>query len=157
MDKKLKTKWSGMKNRTCNPKNDSFKNYGARGIYICYDWLNSFEAFKTWAYSNGYKDGLTLDRINNDGNYEPSNCRWTTQEIQHRNTRRIMSKNSSGYRGVNFKNDAKKYRAAIRVSKKDIHLGYFNTAIDAAMAYDTYVINNNLEHTINGVHHEEIV
>lgn len=143
-----------MKNRTCNPKNVSFKNYGARGISICSEWVNSFESFKTWAYSSGYKDGLTLDRINNDGNYEPSNCRWTTQEIQHRNTRKIMSNNSSGYRGVNFKNDSKKYRAAIRVSKKDIHLGYFNTALEAAKAYDTYVITNNLEHTINGVLNE---
>ena len=150
METKLRTKWRAMLSRAYNNKNDSYKNYGGRGISVCSEWKNDFKSFYIWAILNGYKDGLSIDRINNDGNYEPSNCRFVTQEIQHRNTRKIMSRNTSGYRGVNFKQDAKKYRAAIRVSKKDIHLGYFLSPLDAAKAYDRYVIENNLEHTTNG-------
>lgn len=79
--------WHGMKQR-CNPKDINHKSrYSSRGIKVCEDWANSFEKFYQWALMNGYQEGLTIDRINNDGIYEPSNCRWTTTYVQARNRR----------------------------------------------------------------------
>lgn len=78
---------SGMIGRCENPNNKDYKNYGSRGISVCKEWRESFEAFYNWAINNGYADNLTIDRINNNGNYEPSNCRWTDCKTQSRNTR----------------------------------------------------------------------
>lgn len=79
--------WSHMIGRCENPKNPAFDRYGGRGIGICAEWRKSFQAFRDWARANGYADMLTIDRINNDGNYEPSNCRWATYTQQSRNRR----------------------------------------------------------------------
>ena len=71
-----------MKQRCTNPKLPRYKDYGLRGITVCREWLEDFNNFYLWAMQNGYDDNLTIDRINNDGNYEPSNCRWITKEAQ---------------------------------------------------------------------------
>ena len=77
-----------MKTRCYNPSSNKYHAYGARGIKVCDEWKNSFKKFKEWALSNGYGDNLTIDRINNDGNYEPSNCRWVTNKQNTNNTRK---------------------------------------------------------------------
>jgi len=84
--------WQGMKRRCNNPSNNSFNDYGGRGISVCEEWENNYECFKTWALSNGYDPTAkqwecTLDRIDNDGNYEPNNCRWVPLITQANNKR----------------------------------------------------------------------
>lgn len=80
--------WETIRLKCTSHKNQKYYLYGARGIKICDEWFNDYISFRNWSLANGYKKGLTIDRINNNGNYEPSNCRWTTHKIQQNNTRR---------------------------------------------------------------------
>lgn len=91
--------WVNMKRRCRSPLSDSYYRYGARGIDVCDEWYNSYLSFKEWSLSHGYRNDLTLDRINNDGNYEPSNCRWATDYEQSRNkrTNRILEYDGKKY------------------------------------------------------------
>lgn len=146
---KLYDVYNGMKARCYAESSKDYKHYGARGIVMCKEWLDDVTNFSKWANENGYKNGLTIDRINNDKGYTPENCRWTTQKIQTRNTKVLRNTNTSGYRGVTKKGN--RYCARITVDYKRIQLGYYSTALEAAIAYDTYVINNNLEHTTNNL------
>jgi hypothetical protein len=72
---------------------NTYDNYGGRGITICTEWREDFLAFREWALSHGYADNLTIDRIDNDGNYEPTNCRWVTVSVQNTNRRKQIKKN----------------------------------------------------------------
>ena len=76
---------NGMKQRCYNPKSQRYNRYGGRGIKICDEWRNNPQAFVDWSMNNGYADNLSIDRINNDGDYEPGNCRWTTNKVQQNN------------------------------------------------------------------------
>ena len=96
-----------------------------------------------------YKYYLTIDRINPNGNYEKENCRWTTRVVQSRNTRLLRITNKSGYRGVSFRKDTKKWVAKVCVSYEKITIGYFATAKEAGKAYNNYILQHNLENTLN--------
>jgi len=80
--------WSGMKRRTSNPNRKDFKYYGGRGITVCREWENDFEAFYEWSMKNGYVYDLTIDRKDNDKGYSPNNCRWTDMLTQNHNKRK---------------------------------------------------------------------
>lgn len=84
---KLHGVWNGMKQRCLNPNNRKYKDYGGRGITVCEEWLNSFDAFYEWAIASGYAESLSIDRVDVNGNYEPSNCRWATAMEQRHNRR----------------------------------------------------------------------
>lgn len=79
--------WKSMKERCLNPNNFEYRSYGGRGITVCDEWQKNFSNFYNWAIKNGYSSSLTIDRINVNGNYEPSNCRWATHKQQARNKR----------------------------------------------------------------------
>lgn len=90
LHKRIYQVWASMKDRCSNPNSQNYKWYGGKGIIVCEEWKNSFESFYKWALENGYKEdakrgAYTLDRIDTNGNYEPSNCRFVNTKIQSRN------------------------------------------------------------------------
>jgi hypothetical protein len=143
--------WKHMRGRCNNPNNTSYSNYGGRGISVCQEWNDSFNNFYDWATNNGYSDDLSIDRIDVNGNYEPSNCRWATNSTQSANTRQIHKTNKSGYRGVSWNTAYSKWEVSICINKVTIKIGYYTDVLEAAKAYDTYILDNQLEHTTNSL------
>ena len=150
---RLYNTWNQMMRRCHNPEHKNYIDYGGRGITVCERW-HSIENFIEDMFPT-FEEGLTLDRIDVDGNYEPSNCRWVDKYIQAQNTRLLRDNNKSGFRGVYWHKANNKWRVRIMVSNKRINLGYFNTAIEGAIAYNNYIIENNLEHPLNIIIEEE--
>lgn len=95
--------WNNMHKRCENPNHGHYTRYGGRGICICEDWRH-YENFKEWALSSGYKDNLSIDRINVNGNYEPNNCRWVTQKEQMNNiaTNKMIIYDGKSYTASQF-------------------------------------------------------
>jgi hypothetical protein len=127
--------WDCMKQRCYYENAINYHLYGGRGILICDEWRYDFGCFYDWSINNGYKKDLVIDRVNNDGNYEPSNCQFITQKENNAiGKKRMPRTNTSGYVGVNYHIRQKKYQASIRNNEKTIHLGTFediNKAVEA--------------------------
>lgn len=85
---KLYKVYYAMLERCYNKNYKRYSDYGARGITVSKDWLKSFVSFKSWAEENGYQEGLTLDRIDNNKGYSSDNCRWVTYKVQGNNSRK---------------------------------------------------------------------
>lgn len=134
-----------MKKRCYNQNALAYKWYGAKGIVVCEEWKHNFDAFYNWSMSHGYKKGLTIDRIDSTGNYEPDNCRWTTQKNQVIN-RGLQCNNTSGYTGV--RKQGERWHAVIKNNGKQTHLGTYDTLKEAVEARNRYIKENNLPHKI---------
>ena len=140
--------WKQMRQRCYNQKHKNYKYYGARGITVCGEWQD-VKNFVDWAektYPN--IEGYTLDRIDNDKGYSPENCRWADKSTQAIN-QRIGKNNKSGYVGVAWYIRDKKWYATIKIAKKSIHIGSYDTPLEAAQARDLYIVENNLSHKLN--------
>lgn len=118
---RLYRKWSGMITRCFNEKETHWHRYGGRGITICDEWRNDFKCFYDWAIANGYQEGLTIDRINNDGNYEPNNCQWITMQ-------------------ENTKKDSIKFYPTLRQESDicELYLSHNITVTNIAKQYNTH-------------------
>lgn len=141
---KLYRTWKAMKRRCYNKNVKFYENYGGRGVMVCDEWKDSFINFYNWAMRNGYKDNLTIDRINVNGDYSPKNCRWVDYHIQGAN-QRMRKDNPTGFRGVSFNKNEQKYISNLTVNKKKIFFGYFNTSEEAHIARVKYLRDHNLK------------
>lgn len=146
----LYRRYEDMKGRCYRKSNCNYKHYGARGIKVCDEWLgkNGYKNFKKWALENGYKKELSIDRINNDKDYSPDNCRWTTKRIQNINKRPTMP-NTSGFIGVRIHSDRKKYYGSVKINNKDYYTGMSEDIIIAAIMRNNYIIDNHLDNELN--------
>jgi hypothetical protein len=130
---RLYNTWAAMRQRCSNSKDARYSNYGERGITVCAEWRESFPTFRDWALTNGYGEGLEIDRRDNNGDYSPENCRWVTRSENLMN-RRMNSNNTSGFKGVSASGD--KWEARIGANGSSEYLGRFATPEAAAHAYD---------------------
>lgn len=148
--------WTHIKQRCRNKNDKGYKNYGGRGIDVCDDWYNNFISFYNWCITNGYKSGLQIDRVDNDGNYEPDNCRWVERFVNIQNKR--PPHNQTGYKGVYIRSWTGKrgitrvlFVSRIKNNGVLYRLGGFKTAKEAALAYNNFVITNHTNHTLNKI------
>ena len=123
--------WMNMRQRCYNPKRKDYQDYGMRGIKVCSRWRHSFVNF--FEDVGQPPKGMTLDRVDNDGDYCKDNCRWTNPTQQCRN-QRIRKDNTSGIKGVYWNKDTKKWRVQINVHYKCINLGSYISLTEAAAA-----------------------
>ena len=120
-NRRLASIYQGMKQRCYNTNRPNYQYYGGRGITICDEWLNSPQAFYDWAMANGYQENLTIDRIDNDGNYDPQNCQWVSMKEQATNKRTRTKKpqthprsSNTGESGVTYDKKNRRYRVFLR-------------------------------------------
>jgi len=141
----LYVKWHNMIQRCENTKDVAYKNYGGRDIKVCKDWHDA-RIFLKWALPK-YKKGLQIDRIDNNGNYEPSNCRFVTSSENIINQRKRKD-NTSGYTGVYWGKSRSKWEVEITYQNKKHHLGLYNTKKIALEVRNNWIIENKTSHTI---------
>lgn len=133
---RIHKEWRGILHRCKNPSASHYENYGGRGISVCEEWANSFIAFYNWAINNGYSNDLTLDRIDNDGDYCPENCRWVTH-MENCHNRGVRKDSKTGCPGVHerkLSNGVTTYRAYITTNYKRVNLGTFSSLDEAIKA-----------------------
>jgi len=150
MDHPLYSVWNDLKKRCYNKKNNRYKDWGFRGIEICDEWKTNFKCFYDWCLKNGWEEKLQIDRENNNGNYEPSNCRFITAQINNENKRLIQTNNKTGYRGVFYRKRDFCYGCCVGHKNKNVYSKEgFKTAKEAAIARDIFCIKNDIPFALN--------
>jgi len=140
---KLYWVWIGMKQRCYYKKHQQYQDWGGRGINIYIRWRLNFKSFYNWAITHGYKEGLQIDRKDNDGNYHPDNCRFVTSKVNNNNrrTKGIQKNNITGVKGVSFDKRVNKYQVNPWIDGKQRYFGRFNTLEEAVEAVNYYTGN----------------
>lgn len=113
---KLYASWANMKARCYDPKTNRFECYGGRGIGVCDEWME-FRPFFDWAIANGYKLGLSIDRIDNDRGYSPDNCRWVTRKAQQKNKRNSVGRGPTSRTSIVLNKDTVLHARALMSSE----------------------------------------
>lgn len=140
---KTYSSWLSMRKRCNNPRGRDRINYGDRGVKVCPQW----DSFQTFLKDMGERpEGTTIDRINNEGDYEPNNCRWASHSQQMVNRRPL---GESGYYGVQFTTRKSPWRVRVYTGGKQILVGHFKDKKEAASAYDDAVIKLGLNKPLN--------
>ena len=140
--------WLGMVHRCYTENFKQYYNYGGRGITVCDEWKD-VRNFVRWVDDlSNWEEGLTLDRINTNGNYCPENCTFSNKTIQSINQRK-GSNNTSGFVGISWVEKWQRWGARIKMYGKEKHIGHFKTLEEAILARDNYIIQNNLPHPLS--------
>ena len=128
--------WTGLKERCLNKNNRDFHYYGGRGITVCEEWENNSKSFIFWALENGWKRGLTIDRIDNDKGYSPENCRFVTRAENNRNQRPHKASHRSYKKASNLPygvcHHGNGFQAQIWTGKKNVYLGTYASPAEAS-------------------------
>ena len=146
----LYRRYVDMKSRCYRKTNCNYKHYGARGIKVCDEWLgkDGYKNFEKWSLENGYKKELSLDKIDNNADYSPNNCRWTTKRVQNINKRPNIP-NTSGFVGVRKHCCGNHYYGSVKINDKAYYTGMSDDIIIAAIMRNNYIIDNNLDNELN--------
>lgn len=143
--------WRDMRHRCNCPGMKNYQHYGGRGISVCSEWNNLFEAFYDWAMNNGYSEELTIDRIDVNGNYEPLNCRWTTKSVQNANRR---STGECEYIGVSKCSNGSRYVTEIKRDGVLIFIYSSRSKNDCASKRNEFIVSHNMDYPLNVVKDE---
>ena len=140
--------WVGIKYRCNNKKAKCYSDYGGRGIKICKEWQDDYCRFKNWALNNGYKEELSIDRIDNNGNYEPNNCRWVTAKIQANNKRNNVVLEYNGFK-LTIAEIAEKYNISSETIRYRYKIGWsLDKIINTPVVGKTNMVYNGKELTL---------
>lgn len=144
--------WIDMKSRCFTKSCGNYRHYGARGITICDEWLgkDGFCNFKAWSLSHGYARTLSIDRIDNNGNYEPDNCRWVTKNIQNIN-KRPTNPNTSGFVGIRKHTSGTGWYGSVKIDNVDHYTGFSKDITEAVRMRNEYILSNGLPNALNEV------
>ena len=145
--------YHSMKGRCENQNNSDYDRYGGRGIKVCDEWRNDLKKFYDWCIKNEWNKGLEIDRIDNDGNYCPENCRFVTTLENSHNRTLLRNDNKTGYVGISYDRAAGKYRSRIQsvlspLNGKSRNFGYFEAIEEAVIVRDKFIIENNLPYEL---------